>query len=727
MKLKTISDKILSNQLLGALPVPVYTCDADGYIQLFNEAAAELWGRKPVAGKDLWCGSWKIYRLDGSELPLDECPMARALKEGRVISGEEIIIERPDGERRHIMPFPQPIFEESGQIAGAVNMLLDLTESKRSEKNMAHLAAIIQSTDDAIISKTLEGIVTTWNPAAEKLFGYTAKEMIGQSITTLIPHDRLSEETYIINRIKEGKLVDHFQTVRQTKNRGLVNISLTISPIKNANGEIIGASKIARDITLFKQADENTARLAAIVRFSDDAIISKTLDGIISSWNPAAERMFGFSADEMVGQPIKKLIPDDRLEEEDFILGRLRNGELVDHFRTLRKTKHRGLIDVSLTISPIKDNTGNIIGASKIARDVTREKLEEERLRENEKNLNQLANAMPQLVWITDANGKTTYINDRIAEYKGNETPATHWNWRELVHPDDFKSTFEDWRHHLEKGSSYVKEHRLRMNDEQYRWHLTRVVPFHNSSDVIIKWIGTSTDIDDMKKVALRKDDFLSVASHELRTPITAMKAYSQLLTETYRHSNDTFLKNALAKLEVQANKMTKLVNDFLKLSKIESGKLQLDREKFSITNLVNEIADEIQFVSINHKITVQWHQEVNVYADRERISQVIANFLNNAIKYSPGADEVRVIVELEGQEAKISVKDKGIGIGPEDHKKIFERFYRAKSTGNTTFSGFGIGLYISSEIIRRHNGKIGVESEEGKGSTFYFTLPIAE
>ncbi|HKO80903.1 MAG TPA: PAS domain S-box protein [Chitinophagaceae bacterium] len=614
MQLQTFSDdntipvaanNLLANQLLQALPAAVYTCDADGYIQLYNKAAVELWGREPIAGKDQWCGSWKIYKMDGSPLPLDECPMAITLKEGREVRDQEIIVEKPNGERRVIMPFPQPIFDNSGRIAGAINMLVDITEKKDAEKSVAWLAALIHSSEDAIISKTLNGIVTSWNPAAERMFGYRAEEMIGQPITRLIPPDRLNEETHIIERISRGELVEHFNTVRLTSNNEMIDISLTISPIRNSKGDIIGASKIARDITRNKQA--------------------------------------------------------------------------------------------------------------------------EEKLRQSEKYLNELANAMSQLVWISRPDGKVVYFNDRILEYEGMEKPADGaWNWVRLIHPDDLTSTVQDWNTAIANGSVFAMEHRLQMKDTTYRWHLSRIIPYEDEKGNISKWIGTATDIDDIKQMALRKDDFLSVASHELRTPITSIKAYSQLLVNTYKHSQDEFLKNALAKLEVQANKMTKLVTDFLKLSKIESGKLQLNKETFCINDLVNETVADIQLVSVNHKIIVGESERVNVTADRERIAQVIANFLNNAVKYSPGAEQILVSYKPGKNSITINVTDKGVGIKPEEHDKIFERFYRAKSNGTISFSGFGIGLYISAEIIQRHNGEIGVNSDEGKGSTFYFTLPLA-
>lgn len=241
--------------LFRKLPVALYTCDKDGYITFFNEAAVELWGREPVPGKDLWCGSWKIYRLDGTPLPLEECPMAIALKEGRAVLGEEIIVYRPDGSRRYVQPFPQPVFDQEGRLTGAINMLRDFTENKLVEEKMAHLAAIVESSDDAIISKTLEGIITSWNKAAERIFGYTAGEAIGQSITMLIPPERLQEEPKIIEQLKKGERVDHFETKRITKDKKILDISLTISPIKDSKGRVIGASKIARDITAQRTAE----------------------------------------------------------------------------------------------------------------------------------------------------------------------------------------------------------------------------------------------------------------------------------------------------------------------------------------------------------------------------------------------------------------------------------------------------------------------------------------
>ena len=264
-----------------------------------------------------------------------------------------------------------PIHDEAGQIVGLSQILRDIGERKAIERRAAHMAAVIQSSDDAIVSKDLEGIVQSWNPAAEQLFGFTGAEMVGQSIRKIIPENRWHEEDDVLRRVRGGERVEHFETMRQRKDGTLVPISLTVSPIRDGNGQIVGASKIARDVSTVAILERERNRLGAIVDSSDDAIVSKDLNGIIQTWNRAAERMFGYSAEEAVGQPITMVIPEDRLHEEDEVLGRIRRGQRVDHFETIRRRKDGTLIPISLTVSPIYDHTGQIIGASKTARDMS--------------------------------------------------------------------------------------------------------------------------------------------------------------------------------------------------------------------------------------------------------------------------------------------------------------------------------------------------------------------
>jgi PAS domain S-box-containing protein len=243
-------------EMMNSLPAAVYTTDIEGRITHFNRACVELSGRTPVLGSDHWCVSWKLYRPDGTSLSHDECPMAIALKERRAVRDQMIIVERPDGTRASIMPYPTPLRDRQGKIIGGINMLLDVTRSNEAEIASRRLAAIVESSDDAIVSKTLEGIITSWNRGAEKIFGYTPAEAIGQHISLIIPLERRAEEDDVLAHLRRGEKIDHFETERQTKDGRRLNISLTVSPIKDSTGRIIGASKVARDITERKRSEE---------------------------------------------------------------------------------------------------------------------------------------------------------------------------------------------------------------------------------------------------------------------------------------------------------------------------------------------------------------------------------------------------------------------------------------------------------------------------------------
>jgi PAS domain S-box-containing protein len=237
------------------------------------------------------------------------------------------------------------------------------------------LSAIVDSSDDVIISKTLDGIITSWNRGAERVLGYTAEEAIGQHVSMIMPPEALEDTKIILSKIRRGEKVDHYISKRRRKDGTIIDVSLTVSPICNAAGEVVGASKVGRDITEARHAGMLKDRLAAIVESSEDIIVSKTLQGVITSWNKGAEKILGYRADEVVGKHSSLLMPPDLVEDTQRILEKIGRGEKVEHYETRRVRKDGGIIDVSLTVSPIRDAEGRIVGASKIGRDISQQKI----------------------------------------------------------------------------------------------------------------------------------------------------------------------------------------------------------------------------------------------------------------------------------------------------------------------------------------------------------------
>jgi PAS domain S-box-containing protein len=351
--------------------------DLNGTITSWNAAAERIFGysAQEAIGQS-------INLIIPPDRYQEEEDVLRKILSGEGIDHYETVRRAKDGHPVHISLTFSPIKTPDGTVIGASTIARDVTLTKWLERDARHFAAIVASSDDAIISKTLDGTVLTWNAAAERLFGYNASEMVGQSIRLIVPRDRESEEDNVLGAIRRGETIDHFETVRQRKDGTLIPISLTVSPIRDMSGKVVGASKIARDLTRTHRVQRDALRLAAIVDSSDDAIVGKDLNSIVTSWNAAAQRMFGYSAEEMIGKSVRVLIPDDRQHEEDDVLSRIRRGQKFDHYETVRRKKDGTLFPVSLTVSPVFNDHGVVIGASKIARDITeRARADEERRR----------------------------------------------------------------------------------------------------------------------------------------------------------------------------------------------------------------------------------------------------------------------------------------------------------------------------------------------------------
>ncbi len=724
------SEKHFRNMIMQS-PVPMTILRGKEYvIEIANIAMIKnIWRREEgdVLGKRL---------LDVfPELKEQKYPdlLAKVYTTGKAVSENEAVayLKGNDGTKKFYLNYEYlPLFETDGSVSGIMvtaNNVTEIVETRQKlELEEARLRLATEGTRLATWDLDLQNRDIIYSARLTEIFGFTSPVSIfhKELRERVHPEDIDVVEKAFEKAMQTGiyyyeaRIVWPDKTTHWIRTQGKVIYSDTNLPLR-----LLGTTV---DITESKVNEEEIARLAAIVLSSKDSIISENMDGIITSWNEAAERMFGYKANEIIGMPVATLIPDDRTGEEIEILEQIERDHPVYSFETQRVKKDKTILDISLTISPVKDFRGNIIGASKIARDITKQKQIETQIVASEERFRLLANSMAQLIWTGDAAGNLNYYNQAVYNYSGkNFEQLQNDGWLQMVHPDDQQENISKWQHSIASGEDFIFEHRFKRHDGEYRWQLSRALPQRDSSGTIQLWVGTSTDIHDIKENEQQKDFFISMASHELKTPVTSIKGYVQILMSLYKDKDDEFLNNSLETVNKQIITLTTLIGDLLDLSKIKSGSLQLNKERFNINDLISEIVKETQHTQPDCIIKFTGQVNANLFVDRGRIGQVLINMLTNAIKYSPNCKEIHVSSEVINNELLVSVADSGIGISKTDQQKIFQRFYRVAGKDEKTFPGFGIGLFIASQIIQRHDGKIGVDSVPGKGSVFYFTLPL--
>jgi PAS domain S-box-containing protein len=660
-------------------------------------------------------------------------------------------------------------------------------ESDRESAELVarRLAAIVEASDDAIVSKDLNGIVQSWNRSAERMFGYTPEEMIGQSIRTIIPADRQSEEDEVIEKLRRGETIDHFETVRVHKDGTLVPISLSVSPIRNARGDIVGASKIARDI-------RDRKRLAAIVESSDDAIISKTLNGIVTSWNPAAERMFGYASDEMIGQSIRKIIPADRQSEEDHVISQLRSGRKVDHFETIRQHKDGSPVAISLTVSPIRDKRGFVVGASKIARDIReRQLVEEERARllalaeQNAMITNTLNDVGAAVASALDREAVVQKVTDAATQLTGAKFGAFFYNvideggesytlytisgvprdaFAKFPMPRNtavFDPTFRGTD--IVRSDDITKDPRYGHNAPHFGMpagHLPvrsyLAVPVKTPSGAplgglffghpeagrftadherivvgIASWASVALENARLylaaQDASRLKDEFLATLSHELRTPLNAILGYTRMMRTGLLTGDKQ--PRALETIERNAASLTVIVEDVLDVSRIISGKMRLEIQPVDLASLLRDAIDAVMPAATAKGIIIDSAVDADagtVPGDRERLQQVVWNLLSNGVKFTGRGGAVHVTLARDDLNAVITVRDTGIGIAREFLPHVFDRFRQGDAGTTRERGGLGLGLAISRQLVEMHGGTItGTSGGVGAGATFTVSLPV--
>jgi len=335
-----------------------------------------------------------------------------------------------------------------------------------------------------------------------------------------------------------------------------------------------------------------------------------------------------------------------------------------------------------------------------------------------------ISDNVPVIVWTASPDGEIDYLNKRYSEFTGlSEKESLGNGWLQILHPDDVERTSEVWANSLAYGTNYEIEYRFRRgSDNTYRWHLGKALPLKNHNDKVIKWFGITTDIHEQKRAEHQKDEFLSIASHELKTPLTSVKAFMQLALKNTTPDEKAY--GFISKSSSQIVRLESLINDLLDVSKINAGKMTYNHEPFDFSEALIETVEGIQQGTQTHHLTIERNDQVVYKGDKLRIEQVINNLLANAIKYSPNSNSIIIRSELQHNNLIVSVQDFGIGIAAENLTQLFDRYYRVDNT-SMRFQGLGLGLFISSEIIKRHNGSFWIESQPGEGSTFFFLLPV--
>lgn len=588
--------------------LPLHWVDKDGYITWANQAELDALGftKEEYIGTsitnfhaDQEVISDILTRLSNNET-LHNYPARLKCKDGSIkhvlISSN---VSRKDGEFIHTRCFTRDVTELVTEMERKEILLLELKESETRMK-MA-----ISSTNMGTWEYNPSQSSLYLSPEASSILGFPEEQTVDyvSFLKIVDPQEK--------NRVHQGlnasvkatgndiysikfKIIRPFdQAERWLHLQGKITLK--------SNQETVRFIGTVLDITETVLAEEKNARLLAIIDSSNDAIIGFNLEGKITTWNNAAEDIFGFQQNEVIGSTADSLIPAEKRQELTDLLAKVTRGERVHQLETRMLSKDQGVIEVAITLSPIKEATGKIIGFSKIVRDITEKKHEEQ-----------------------------------------------------------------------------------------------------------------------------RKNSFIAMVSHEIKTPITAVTAYLQMLLQKAQKEQDSFYINMLSRADVKVKKMTAMVQDFLNVTRLEEGKLQIQKQEFELAPLIKEIADDGQFLSNQHIVNIINCEELKVYADKEKLGHVLSNLLSNAIKYSPNGGSILIKCESLDKKVRISVTDQGIGIKKSDQKRIFERFYRVDDENEYTASGFGIGLYLAAEILSYHNSKIHINSKEGKGATFFFDLEIS-
>ena len=629
------------------------------------------------------------------------------------------------------------------------------------QRELSHVT--LRSIGDAVITTDTNGRITYVNAVAESLTGWTHAEAVGRPLDTVFriinEHSRSPAQSPAVRAIRDGTVVglaNHTLLIRKDGTECPIDDSA--GPIRDARGMVAGCVLIFRDVTSQRMVEREkanqllTARLlASIVESSDDAIISKSLDGIIQSWNAGAERLFGYTPAQAIGRHISLLIPPERLSEEDHIITRLKAGERIDHFETVRVASDGRRLWVSLTVSPIKDALNNVVGASKIVRDVTRQRAAEQREHEllaeaaaaNVKFATLVENSA-DFIGMCDLAGIPFFVNRAGLAMVGlpDLDAARRTPLASFFFPEDQPRILNEFLPSvLEKGHGEIEVRFRHFETGQALWMAYKVVTLPDADGRPIGFATISQDVTERKRLAdnlrslaadlaeadRRKTEFLAMLAHELRNPLAPISNAAKALR--LGGGDRVAFESASEMLDRQVRQMARLVDDLLDMSRITRGRIELRREHIELTPIVQQAVEAVraQYKAVNHELTVTLPKEpVYLDADPARLAQVVNNLLNNACKFTDAGGHIHLAVDREDGHVTIRVRDDGIGIAAEHLTHVFDMFAQVDTSLERSRDGLGIGLTLVRTLVEMHGGTVSVHSEGvGHGTEFVVRLPV--
>jgi hypothetical protein len=731
--------------LANSIPQLAWMTDAEGWIYWYNQRWYDYtgttleemqgWGWRSVHHPELVEGVTERFK--------------KAIETGEEWE-DTFLLRGKDGKYRWFLSRALPIRNDAGKILQWFGSNTDISAQREIEQALKNakeqLELTFQNTPTAVYLFGKKGEILFANDNGARLMGYkTSKELLEEKnfsvlkAATTQTFDVLTEDrqpfpldqTPTSITLSKGKTAEAiFLFIKKSDNTEMWCLTKS-SPIFDANGELSMVLTASTDITAQKTSEQilryRKALLEAHNAASLDGILLVDAKGKILSYNQRYIEIWNMPQE----------IADSKDDETALAFAMT---QLVNPQQFIDKVKYLYEHPTATSIDELEFKDGKLVERhgyqvvgedgtyyawSWTFRDVTEQKLYERTIKESEERFRTLAETLPQLVWITNDKGEQEYASSRWEEYTGIK-PTGAETWGKILHPEDMEGIVKAWTKSMAEGIPYRAEARLRSKAGQYRWHFVHGEPVSNGGE-IVKWIGAFTDIHEMKELDRHKDEFMSIVSHELKTPVTSLKAYSQLLERKFMTAGDPESAALMQRMDKQINKLQSLIGDLLETTKLQEGKMAFKKEVFTLNALVSEIAEELQRTTSRHNIIIEPDADCSVMGDRERIGQVLTNFISNAIKYSPYSDKIIVKTKRDNKNEKVvcSVQDFGIGIPQNRQEKIFQRFYRVTGEKQDAFPGLGLGLYISAEIINRQQGEIWFESSTDEGATFYFSLPV--